>query len=171
MGTRELYDWLDEQDRVAFLPVDVVNDPAVIGRNRYLVSLNGALCIDLFGQVVADDRGHGQYSGIGGHEDFLAGAGRSRTDRSLLCLPATAGRADSAHSRILAQLPEGALVTSPRHQIDVVVTEFGAAELAGRTVEERADALVEIAHPDWREELAAAAYELRKRGVLGSRER
>ena len=69
-----------------------MNDPAVIARNHELISINGAMCIDLFGQVVADDRGAGQFSGIGGHEDFLAGAGREGDDRSLLCLPSTAGR-------------------------------------------------------------------------------
>jgi acyl-CoA hydrolase len=166
MGSRVLYDWLDERDDVVFLPVDVVNDPAVIARNRSPISLNGALCIDLFGQVVADDRGTGQFSGIGGHEDFLAGTGYSASGRSLVCLPSTAGSEGARQSRIVSRLPEGALVTSPRHQVDVIVTEFGAAELAGRTVEERARALAGIAHPDWRDELLAAADRLRRRGVI-----
>lgn len=169
MGSHALYDWLDAGQAVGFAPADVVNDPAVISRNRDLISLNGALCVDLFGQLVADDRGQGQFSGIGGHEDFLAGAGRVASGRSLICLPATAGHTDEAgraRSRIVAQLPPGALVTSPRHQVDVVVTEHGAAELAGRSVEERADALAEIAAPECRDELRAAAKELRRRGVL-----
>jgi acyl-CoA hydrolase len=169
MGSRELYDWLDEREDVVFLPVDVVNEPAVIGRNRSPISLNGALCVDLFGQVTADDRGTGQFSGIGGHEDFLAGTGYSATGRSLVCLPSTAGGPQTRQSRIVSRLPEEALVTSPRHQVDVIVTEFGAAELAGRTVEERARALAGIAHPDWRDELLAAADRLRRRGVIEGR--
>ena len=166
MGSRELYDWLDDRPGVGFAPVAVVNDPAIIARNRDLVSLNGALSVDLFGQLVADDFGAGQFSGIGGHEDFLAGAGRGERGRSLICLPATASHAGEPVSRIVSRLPTGAMVTSPRHQVDVVVTEFGAAELAGRTVEERAEALAEIAHPDWRDELMADARALRQRGVL-----
>ena len=166
MGSRELYDWLDGGDAVRFLPVDLVNDPAIISRNRKMISINGALSIDLFGQVVADSMGGAQYSGIGGHEDFLAGAGRVAAGRSLICLPSTAQLGEGIQSRIVAQLDSGSLVTSPRHQVDVVVSEFGAAELAGRTVSERAHALVEIAHPDMRDELRAAARDIENRGVL-----
>lgn len=154
MGTRALYDWLDRQDQVRFLPVDVVNDPTTIGRNRRMISLNGALEIDLQGQVVADTIHGVQYSGIGGHEDFVAGAGLGDDDRSLICLPATALVGGRRVSRILRQLPPGSLVTTPRHQVDVVITEYGAAELGGRSVEERAARLAAIAHPDFREELS-----------------
>lgn len=171
MGSRELYDWLDGNEAVRFLPVDVVNDPAVIAKNRAMVSINGALAIDLFGQVVADTIDGRQFSGIGGHEDFLAGIGVSAEGRSLVCLPATyfsteptAGRA--RRSRIVPQLGPGAVVTSPRHQVDVVVTEYGAAELFGRTVGERARALAEIAHPDERDALRRAAQEIDRLGVL-----
>jgi len=153
MGTRELYDWLDGGDDVRFLPVDVVNDPTTIGRNRQMISLNGALEIDLQGQVVADTIQGVQYSGIGGHEDFVAGAGLGEDDRSLLCLPATTQVAGRRVSRIQRQLAAGSVVTTPRHQVDVIVTEYGAAELAGRSVEERAARLAAIAHPDFREEL------------------
>jgi acyl-CoA hydrolase len=154
MGTRELYDWLDGRDDVRFLPVDVVNDPTTIGRNRKMISLNGALEIDLQGQVVADTIQGVQYSGIGGHEDFVAGAGLGEDDRSLLCLPATTQVAGRRVSRIQRQLALGSVVTTPRHQVDVIVTEYGAAELAGRSVEERAARLAAIAHPDFREELS-----------------
>jgi acyl-CoA hydrolase len=153
MGTRELYDWLDERDDVRFLPVDVVNDPTTIGRNRCMISLNGALEIDLQGQVVADTIAGRQYSGIGGHEDFVAGAGLGDDDRSLLCLPATAQSDGRRVSRIVRELARGSVVTTPRHQVDVVITEFGAAELSGRSVEERRERLAAIAHPDFREEL------------------
>jgi acyl-CoA hydrolase len=153
MGTRELYDWLDGQEDVRFLPVDLVNDPAVIGRNRRMISLNGALEIDLQGQVVADSIQGTQYSGIGGHEDFAAGAGLGEDDRSLICLPATVRVEGRRVSRIVRQLSPGSLVTTPRHQVDVVITEHGAAELAGRTVEERAVRLAAIADPEFRDEL------------------
>lgn len=154
MGTRELYDWLDGRSDVRFLPVDVVNDPTTIGRNRRMISLNGGLEIDLQGQVVADAIHGVQYSGIGGHEDFVAGAGLGEDDRSLLCLPATTQIDGRLVSRITRQLGAGSLVTTPRHQVDVVVTEYGVAELAGRSVEERALRLAAIAHPDFREELS-----------------
>ena len=157
MGSRELYDWLDGNEEVCFLPVDVVNDPAIIAKNRNMISINGALSIDLFGQIVADSISGRQHSGIGGHEDFLAGAGRVLAGRSAICLPSAIELGGRFESRIVAQLPKGSLVTSPRHQIDIVVTEFGSAELAGRTVEERALALAEIAHPTFRDEIRAAA--------------
>jgi acyl-CoA hydrolase len=166
MGSRALYDWLDGGDAVRFLPVDIVNDPAVISQNRKMISINGAVSIDLFGQVVADSISGIQHSGIGGHEDFLAGVGRIAEGRSLICLPSMAQVDRGNQSRIVAQLDPGSLVTSPRHQVDVVVSEYGAAELAGRTVGERAHALAEIAHPEVREELRAAAREIEGRGVL-----
>ncbi|MFP6656485.1 MAG: acetyl-CoA hydrolase/transferase C-terminal domain-containing protein [Myxococcota bacterium] len=166
MGSRELYEWLDGAEAVRFLPVAIVNDPAVIEANRNMVAINSALSIDLFGQIVADSISGTQYSGIGGHEDFLAGTGRMTSGRSVLCLPSTVELDGHRQSRIVAELPSGSLVTSPRHQIDMVVSEFGTAELAGRTVEERALALVEIAHPSARDELRAAAREIGQRGVL-----
>jgi acyl-CoA hydrolase len=159
-GTRELYDWLDGNREVCFLPVDQVNEPGLIARNRRFVSLNGALAVGLCGQIAADTLDGRQFSGIGGHEDFVAGAAFSDHGRSLVCLPATAKSGDVRVSRILPELPRGTLVTTPRHQADVVITEFGAAELAGRTVRERVEALVAIAHPAVREALAAGVDEL-----------
>lgn len=156
MGSRELYDWLDGQEGVRFLPVSRVNDPALIARNRRMVSINGALSVDLAGQIVADAIGRRQYSGIGGHEDFVAGAGLSPGGHSIVCLPSTSSVNGKRVSRVLGQLPAGALVTTPRHHVDLVVTEFGVAELIGRTVEERAEALVAIAHPEHRDELREA---------------
>lgn len=167
MGSRALYDWLDGNDAVRFLPAEIVNDPAVIARNRDLISINGALAIDLFGQVVADTIGGVQHSGIGGHEDFLAGAGLIADGRSLLCLPSSWMHEGERRSRIVAALDAGSVVTSPRHQVDVIVTEFGAAELAGRTVGERARALAAIAHPDDRETLERAARKIDRLGVRG----
>jgi acyl-CoA hydrolase len=166
MGDRALYDWLDGNQEVRFLPADVVNDPAVIARNHDMISINGALAVDLLGQVVADSIGGVQHSGVGGHEDFLAGAGRISDGRSLLCLPSTVEVAGERRSRLSGRLDTDSIVTSPRHQVDVIVTEFGAAELAGRSVGERAFALAEIAHPDFREELALGAREIDQRGIL-----
>jgi len=157
MGSRELYDWLDGDGRelVRFLPVAEVNTPAIIARNRALVSINGALSVDLFGQVVADEiEGH-QYSGIGGHEDFVTGASFSPGGRSLICLPSTARVRGTDVSRIVSEFPAGTCVTTPRHEVDVVITEYGAAELAGKTTRERRDLLIEIAHPGFREALRA----------------
>lgn len=156
-GTTELYDWLDCNDLVRFLPVDVVNSPEVISRNKRMVTINGALAVDLYGQVVADTIGERQFSGIGGHEDFVSAPGLEFGDRSLVCLPATAEVDGRSVSRITVVPPEGAVVTTPRHQLDLVVTEFGVAHLSGRTVKERAMSLAGIAHPDFRDGLRERA--------------
>jgi len=159
-GSHALNEWLDGNEAVRFLPVDLVNDPSRIARNRRMVSINGALSIDLLGQVIADRIGDRQHSGIGGHEDFVAGAALSDGGRSLVCLPSTARTAAGRISRIVNAFPAGACVTTPRHQIDVVVTEYGAAELAGLTCQERAEALAAIAHPAMRDALHAGKHEL-----------
>lgn len=160
MGSRALYDWLDHNDGVRFLPVEEVNDPALIARNRRMISINGALSVDLVGQVVADRIGAREHSGIGGHEDFVTGAAFSEGGRSLICLPSTATTKAGCISRIVTEFPRGTCVTTPRHQVDVVVTEYGAAELAGRTVSERIAALAAIAHPAVRDALREQAPEL-----------
>lgn len=156
-GTPELYEWLDGNDSVRFLPVDIVNDARRIAANDDFVSVNGATAVDLWGQVAADTVRGRQHSGTGGHEDFLAGAGLQTDDRSLLCLRSTVTVDGEVVSRIMANVGPEMLVTTPRHQVDVVITEYGAAELSGRTVRERAQALVQIAHPDFRDELQEAA--------------
>ena len=160
-GTLELYAWLDGNDEVAFLPVDVVNSPEVIARNNTMITINGALMVDLYGQVVADTIGGRQFSGIGGHEDFIAQSGLSLEDRSLICMPSTSVVDGVQISRIVAALPEGWIVTTPRHQLDLVVTEHGVAHLRGRTVRERARALADIADPAFRDQLRARAELLR----------
>jgi acyl-CoA hydrolase len=163
LGTAELYEWLDGNGSVAFLPVDVVNDPTVIARNADLVSINGALSVDLFGQVVADSIDGRQISGVGGHEDFVAGAEMHLDTHSLICLRSTAVREGQTLSRIAGLLPEGAVVSTPRHHTGVVVTEYGAVDLRGLTVRERAHGLVDIAHPDFRDGLRAVAERLGRR--------
>ena len=156
-GTRELYEWLHENREVAFLPVDIVNSPEAIGRNRAMVTINAAMSVDIQGQVIADTIRAVQYSGIGGHEDFVSGPALDLDDRSLLCLPATITVGDELHSRIVPWFEAGAVITTPRHQVDVIVTEYGAAELQGKTVHQRGEALAAIAHPAFREELREAA--------------
>jgi acyl-CoA hydrolase len=164
-GTAELYAWLDGNEAVRFLPVGVVNEPALISRNRKMVSINGALGVDLLGQVAADSIGGHQYSGIGGHEDFVMAASASFDGHSLVCLPATAQAGGKRVSRLVAHSAPWTAITTPRHHVDVVITEFGAAELAGRTVAERARALAGIAHPDFRAELELAAGQLATLGI------
>lgn len=156
-GSAELYAWLDGNEEVAFLPVEVVNSPDLISRNRLMVTINAALAIDIHGQVIADTISGGQYSGIGGHEDFVAGPALALEDRSLLCLPSTVTIGGEIRSRIVPWFEAGAVITTPRHQVDVIVTEHGAAELQGLTVHQRGLALAEIAHPDFREPLREAA--------------
>jgi len=163
-GTRELYDWLEGNEEVRFLPVELINEPGLIARNRQMISINGALSIDLAGQVAADTVNGRQYSGIGGHEDFVTGASFSEGGHSLVCLPSTATvkgpEGERVVSRIAGAFPAGAIVTTPRHQVDVVITEFGAAELSGRSMDERAEALAAIAHPDFRDALREEARTL-----------
>ena len=156
-GTPELYEWLHENQDVRFLPVRVVNSPERIARNRNMVSINGAMAVDLSGQVVADSVLGKQFSGVGGHEDFVSGPGLSANGRSLICLPSTTTVNGALVSRIVTELPLGSVVSTPRHQVDVVITEYGAAELHGRTIRERSRALAEIGHPDFRDELRARA--------------
>ena len=156
-GIPELYTWLHNNDAVRFLPVKIVNSPERIARNRNMVTINGALAVDLAGQVVADTIGGMQFSGVGGHEDFISGPGLDSTDRSLICLPSTSTVNGQLTSRILGALPAGSVVSTPRHQVDVIITEFGVAELEGRTIRERARAMAAIAHPQFRDELLASA--------------
>ena len=155
-GSAQLYEWLHENRDVAFLPVELVNSTEAIARNQKMITINGALAIDVHGQVVADTINGKQFSGIGGHEDFIAGPALEVEDRSLLCLPATYTKEDQLRSRIVPWFEAGAVITTPRHQVDVVVTEYGAAELQGKTVHQRALALAAIAHPDFRDELIEA---------------
>jgi len=155
-GTTELYEWLVGRDDVRFAPVSVVNSPERIAANHTMVTINGAIAVDLWGQVTADSIGGHQFSGVGGHEDFVSGSGLELEDRSLICLPSTVQVGDVLVSRIVPSFEPGSIVTTPRHQIDVVITEFGAADVRGLSTTERARALVALAHPSFRDALAAA---------------
>jgi acyl-CoA hydrolase len=154
-GSRELYRWLDRNPEVRMLPVLYVNDPAIIRRNRSMTSINGALAVDLSGQIMADTIGPRQYSGVGGHELFVMGAHDGRDGKSIICLRSTATVNGKLASTIVADLPLGTRVTTPRHHVQYVVTEHGVADLGMLTDDGRARALAEIAHPDFRAELTA----------------
>ena len=156
-GTQELYDWLDGNVEVALAPVEVVNAPDLMARHDSMVTINAALAVDIQGQVVADTINGEQYSGVGGHEDFVSGPSLSLNGRSLLCLPSTVQLDGQVMSRIVPWFPAGTVITTPRHQVDVIVTEYGSAELMGKTVRQRGVALAEVAHPDFRDELLEAA--------------
>ncbi len=161
MGTRRLYDFVDDNPMVEMHPVDYTNDPYVIGQNDHLVAINSALQVDLLGQVVADTIGPLQYTGIGGQVDFVRGAARSKEGKAVIALPSTAKK--GTISRIVATLPPGAAVTTMRADVDYVVTEHGIAQLKGRRMRERAEALLAIADPVFRPALEADFAALRGR--------
>jgi 4-hydroxybutyrate CoA-transferase len=158
LGTRRLYRFIDDNPMVEMRPVDYTNDTAVIRRFRRMVAMNSAIEVDLSGQVVADSIGRTLYSGVGGQMDFIRGAALAEEGRAIIALPSTA--ADGSVSRIVASLREGAGVVTTRAHVRTVVTEWGVAELFGRSLAERARALIAISHPDFREQLAAAAHSL-----------
>lgn len=157
MGTQRLYDFVNDNPMVEMRPVDYTNDTAVIRRLRRMTSINSAIEIDLTGQVCADSIGSRFYSGIGGQMDFVRGASLAEDGRAVIALPATA--MGGAQSRIVPFLKQGAGVVTTRGHVQTVVTEYGVAELHGRSVAQRARALIAIAHPDFRDELTAAARE------------
>jgi acetyl-CoA hydrolase len=161
IGTRRLYDFVDDNPFVELHPIEYVNDPFVIARNENMVAINSAIEVDLTGQVCADSIGTRFYSGVGGQLDFIYGASRAKGGRAIIALPSTARRSDGTLiSKIAPTLTPGAGVTTTRNHVHTVVTEFGAAHLYGRNIRERAHALIEIAHPDFREELARKAHDL-----------
>jgi acyl-CoA hydrolase len=156
MGSRDLYRFVNDNPMVELRPVDYTNDTAVIRRFSKMVAINSAIEVDLTGQVVADSIGSRFYSGVGGQMDFIRGAALAAQGRAIIALPATA--AHGTVSRITPMLQPGAGVVTTRAHARTVVTEYGIAELHGRTVGERARALIAIAHPDFRDELTSRAH-------------
>lgn len=150
-GTRRLFDFVDDNPQVAFYPCDVTNDTNLLRKIEKLVAVNSALQIDLTGQVCADSVGHHIYSGIGGQMDFIRGAAMSPGGRAIIALPSTArgGRV----SRIVSELSPGAGVVTTRGHVQWVVTEYGTVDLHGLSLRQRGDALISVAHPDFRAEL------------------
>lgn len=159
MGSQELYDWTDDNPALEMRASDFTNDPFIIARNDAMVSVNSALAVDLTGQVAADTLLGKFFSGIGGQVDFVRGAARSAGGRSVIALRSTAR--GGTVSRIRTALEEGSGVVTSRGDVRYVVTEYGIADLWGKTVRQRALALTEIAHPDFRPELLASAKERR----------
>jgi acyl-CoA hydrolase len=156
MGTRRLYDFVDDNLQVVMLGADYVNDTAVIRRNPKVTAINSAIEIDLTGQVVADSIGTRQFSGVGGQMDFIRGASLSPGGKPIIALPSTTRRGES---RIVALLRPGAGVVTTRAHVHYVATEWGVANLYGKNLRQRARALTDIAHPDHRESLERAARE------------
>ncbi|MEM1416632.1 MAG: acetyl-CoA hydrolase/transferase C-terminal domain-containing protein [Myxococcota bacterium] len=150
-GSQALFDFVDDDPRFEFHPCDRTNDTRLIQKNPKVVAINSALEIDLSGQVCADSIGSRIYSGIGGQMDFMHGAAMSRGGRPIIALPSTAGK--GRFSRIVPTLKPGAGVVTTRGHVRWVVTEHGAVNLHGMTLRERGEALIRIAHPDWRAEL------------------
>jgi 4-hydroxybutyrate CoA-transferase len=151
LGTRKMFDFVDNNPIFEFHPTAYVNDPGLIARNDRMVAINSALQVDLTGQVCSDSIGNQFYSGIGGQVDFLRGASRSKGGKAIIALSSTAK--GGTISRIVPMLSPGAGVVTSRGLVRYVVTEFGVAFLHGKSIRERAQALIEIAHPKFREEL------------------
>src|SRR5215212_39230 len=151
MGSQRLYDFVDDNPMVEMRPVDFTNDTHVIRGFGRMTAINSAIEVDLTGQVVADSIGDRLYSGVGGQMDFIRGAALAERGRAIIALPSTA--LSGAVSRIVSTLEPGAGVTTSRNDVHYIVTEFGIAELFGRSIRERVAALIEIAHPDHRDAL------------------
>jgi acyl-CoA hydrolase len=155
MGSERLYRFVDDNPEVTFLDIEFVNNPVVIAKNPQVASINSAIQIDLTGQVCADSIGHKIYSGVGGQVDFVLGANYSLHGKSIIALPSTARK--GSLSRLVPALESGAGVVTTRAAVDYVVTEYGIAGLRGRSLTERARDLINISHPDFREDLAREA--------------
>jgi 4-hydroxybutyrate CoA-transferase len=161
LGTRRLYQWIDDNPIVEFHRTEYVNDPFVIAQNERMVAINSAIEIDLTGQVCADSIGPKLYSGVGGQLDFVYGASRSKDGVPVIALPSTATLRDGTRiTRIAAMLKQGAGVVTTRNHVRYVVTEFGVADLYGKSIRQRALLLIGVAHPDFREDLQKQAKEL-----------
>jgi 4-hydroxybutyrate CoA-transferase len=161
LGTQRLYDFVDNNPVVELHPTEYVNDPFVIAQNERMVAINSAIVVDLTGHVCADSIGTRLYSGVGGQLDFIRGAARSKGGKPIIALPSTVTTRDGrVLSRIVPTLKVGAGVVTTRNDVHFVVTEFGVADLHGKTIRQRARALIGIAHPDQRAGLERAADEL-----------
>ena len=147
-GSEKLNNYINNNPSVELHPINYVNNPSVIAQNDNMVSINSCLQIDLLGQVVSDTVGLNQYSAVGGQVDFVRGATMSKGGRSIIAMPSTAKK--GLISRIVPLITEGSAVTTPRNDVNYVVTEYGIAQLKGKTLKERAKALIKIAHPKFR---------------------
>ncbi len=158
-GTEKVYEFIDENPGVAFMPLELVNSPGIIGRIDNMISINNCIAVDLFGQVSAESVGMRQISGTGGQLDYLTGAAMSRGGKAFLCMTSTYKEKDGTLKSRIVPTFQGDIVTDPRSQAYYMVTEYGMVNLVGRTTWERAEMLISIAHPDFREELIRKAEE------------
>ena len=159
VGSNELYEFLDDNHGIAAYPLEYVNRPSIIAQLDNMVSINGCVAVDLYGQVAAESAGSRQISGTGGQLDFLAGASASRGGKAFICMKSTYhDKEGNVHSRIRPQF-DGDIITSPRSQVYFIVTEYGVVNLEGMSTWERAELLISIAHPDFRDALIREAEE------------
>jgi acetyl-CoA hydrolase len=156
IGSSRLYEWVDDNPIIELHPTEYINDPFVIAQNERMVAVNSAIEVDLTGQVCADSIGPKLYSGVGGQLDFIYGASRSKGGVPIIALPSTAKN----FSRIVPTLKPGAGVVTSRNHVRYIVTEYGVADLYGKTIRQRAKALINIAHPVFRHQLMREATEL-----------
>ena len=160
-GSKRMYEYIDDNPSIEMLPVDYVNDPAVIARNPNMMSINAAVEVDFMGQVCAESVGSRHISGTGGQSDFVRGSIQSKGGKSFIAFYSTTS--DGAYSRISPMLKSGAFVTTSKNDVDHIVTEYGIAKLRGKSVYQRAKALIAIAHPKFRDELI---YEAKKLNII-----
>ena len=161
LGTKKLYDWVDDNPLIELHRTEYINDPFVIAQNERMVAINSAIEVDLTGQVCADSIGPKFYSGIGGQLDFIYGASRSKGGVPIIALPSTIMLRDGTQlSRIVCMLKQGAGVVTGRNNVHYIVTEYGVADLCGKTIRQRARQLINISHPDFREDLEKQARDL-----------
>ena len=159
LGSRKLYRFMDRNPGLEIHPVNTTNSPELAGLNDKLVAINATLQIDLLGQCGSESLGHAPYSGTGGQSDFVRAANRSRGGKAFIVLPSTAK--NDTISRIVPSLSPGTHVSTSKNDINLVVTEFGVAQLRGKSAKQRAQALIGIAHPDFRAELTEQARQLK----------
>lgn len=162
VGSKELYDWVDGNPGIASYPIDYTNDPHKMAINDKLITINNCVEVDILGQVSSETSGSRQISGTGGQLDFLTGGYMSRGGKSFICFTSTFTdkKTGEMKSRVVVGLPENSVVTNPRTQAHYLVTEWGMVDLAGRSMWERAERIISIAHPDFREELIKGAEKL-----------
>ena len=163
IGSQKLYDWVDNNPGLASYPVNYTNDPAIIAQNDNFISVNNCIEVDLYGQISSESSGTKQISGSGGQLDFVTGAYSSRGGKSFICFRSTYSdkKNDRLHSRVVPTLHAGGIVTDPRSQAHYLVTEWGKVNLAGRSTWERAERIISIAHPDFRDELIKHAEKMK----------
>jgi acetyl-CoA hydrolase len=161
IGSRRLYSWSDDNPMIELHPTEYVNDPFVIAQNDRMVAINSAIEVDLTGQICADSIGPKLYSGVGGQLDFIYGASRSKGGVPIIALPSTTTMRDgTVISRIVSMLKRGAGVVTSRNHVRYIVTEYGVADLYGKSIRKRAEALIGVAHPDFRADMKQEAIEL-----------